>query len=484
MRKIFSLFIASLLLISVSGSIFAQETPPLSPSDTTPSTDPTFKINGLAVNDNPDLLFDMYDHPDTRIDGNTRLVWITFSNLEKGRSYYVCPYTDQKTCVLLAKLPEFKADSDGNIVIKVCGDGNETLKGVQVAKYLDEPQSSGGGKIHEDCKKSRDYFHEGHSYRLILYTEEKVNNRQGSDILSAEFFVAHSYPLVKVNSASPTTQPVAVTLWGRRPGGDSANNYQVVVEGTDNGYKNSTCYTIPEKDWWTNNLTVGVNTQFDGKENKVIPEFILNGTGFDINSPRDASLYGKTNYFGRAGDKDKGALGRGTYVAKINERVNDERPLGLGKHCEGGLTYMHVFFQVTSNGIKIINVMYDPNNSDRDEIEKQENIPQIPCAKGAFDQDTKTCKAFDVALLGTIPLDPLSFIKSAYTLVLSVAGIAAIAIILRSGYKFMYSRGDKEAINDARARLTSAIIGLAFIIFAYVILSIIGVDILKIPGFG
>jgi len=48
----------------------------------------------------------------------------------------------------------------------------------------------------------------------------------------------------------------------------------------------------------------------------------------------------------------------------------------------------------------------------------------------------------------------------------------------------MYSRGDKELISQARAQLTSAIIGLTFIILAYVILSVIGVDILKIPGFG
>ena len=89
-----------------------------------------------------------------------------------------------------------------------------------------------------------------------------------------------------------------------------------------------------------------------------------------------------------------------------------------------------------------------------------------------------------MALLGKIPLDPVSFIKSVYTIVLSFAGIAAMAIIIRAGYKFMYSRGDKEVISQARSQLTSAVIGLTFIILAYVILSVIGVDILKIPGFG
>lgn len=116
-------------------------------------------------------------------------------------------------------------------------------------------------------------------------------------------------------------------------------------------------------------------------------------------------------------------------------------------------------------------------------IEKEAPAPPPPCADGELDPDTKTCKAFNVALLGKIQLEPLPFIKSLYTLVLSIAGLAAVVIIIRAGYKLMYSRGDKEMITDARSQITSAIIGLLFIIFAYVILSIIGVDILKIPGF-
>lgn len=147
---------------------------------------------------------------------------------------------------------------------------------------------------------------------------------------------------------------------------------------------------------------------------------------------------------------------------------------------------MKIIFQITgkSQELKIIKVTYDPNNEDRNDIQDAIPVPPVPCSKGEFDKDTDTCKAFDVALLGKIPLDPYSFIKSIYTLVLSFAGLAALGIIIRSGYKFMYSQGNKEIITDARSQLTSAIIGLLFIIFAYVILSVIGVDILKIPGFG
>ena len=47
----------------------------------------------------------------------------------------------------------------------------------------------------------------------------------------------------------------------------------------------------------------------------------------------------------------------------------------------------------------------------------------------------------------------------------------------------MVSRGDKEKLAGARETLTSAIVGLLFIVLSIVILEIIGVDILRIPGF-
>ena len=55
-------------------------------------------------------------------------------------------------------------------------------------------------------------------------------------------------------------------------------------------------------------------------------------------------------------------------------------------------------------------------------------------------------------------------------------------IIIYSGYVLATSQGNKEKIAAARETLTSAILGLLFIIFSIVILEIIGVDILRIPG--
>lgn len=94
----------------------------------------------------------------------------------------------------------------------------------------------------------------------------------------------------------------------------------------------------------------------------------------------------------------------------------------------------------------------------------------------------RKCIAVNTAI-GNISTEPQEFVKSIFNLVLGLAGGIALILIIISGYKFMASSGNPEATKAATEQLTSAIIGLLFIIFAFVILEMIGVDILKIPGF-
>jgi len=103
-----------------------------------------------------------------------------------------------------------------------------------------------------------------------------------------------------------------------------------------------------------------------------------------------------------------------------------------------------------------------------------------PCAK--FSSDGKTCLAVDTAI-GTISTNPAEFVQSVFKIVLGLSGGIALILIIISGYKYMASQGNPEAVKSASEGLVSAIIGLLFIIFAFVILQIVGVDILKIPGF-
>lgn len=85
--------------------------------------------------------------------------------------------------------------------------------------------------------------------------------------------------------------------------------------------------------------------------------------------------------------------------------------------------------------------------------------------------------------IGEISTEPQAFVKSVFSIVLGLSGGIALILIMVSGYKFMASQGNPEAVKSATEGLTSAVIGLLFIIFSFVILQVIGVDILRIPGF-
>lgn len=70
------------------------------------------------------------------------------------------------------------------------------------------------------------------------------------------------------------------------------------------------------------------------------------------------------------------------------------------------------------------------------------------------------------------------------TVGISIAGGIALLMILASAFLFATSEGEPKRTSEAKEILTSAIIGLIFIIFSVTILQFIGVNILKIPGFG
>lgn len=103
----------------------------------------------------------------------------------------------------------------------------------------------------------------------------------------------------------------------------------------------------------------------------------------------------------------------------------------------------------------------------------------LPCKM----QNTDGTCAEVYSAIGVIKTDPGEFVKKIYEVVLGLAGGIALIMIILSGYKYMASQGNPEAIKAATEGLTSSVIGLLFIIFAFVILQIIGVDILRIPGF-
>ncbi|MCL4386827.1 pilin, partial [Patescibacteria group bacterium] len=82
-----------------------------------------------------------------------------------------------------------------------------------------------------------------------------------------------------------------------------------------------------------------------------------------------------------------------------------------------------------------------------------------------------------------IPTDVEGIVKTFFGIILSIAGATATLLFIYAGYKIMAARGNPEKFQEAKDRFTSTILGLLFIILSLVILQIIGVDLLKIPGF-
>ncbi len=65
-----------------------------------------------------------------------------------------------------------------------------------------------------------------------------------------------------------------------------------------------------------------------------------------------------------------------------------------------------------------------------------------------------------------------------------IGGGVALIIILAGGFQLTISQGDPKKTSEAKELITSALIGLVFIIFSVAILQLIGVQILQIPEFG
>jgi len=76
------------------------------------------------------------------------------------------------------------------------------------------------------------------------------------------------------------------------------------------------------------------------------------------------------------------------------------------------------------------------------------------------------------------------FIKTFFGIILGLSGAIALLLIIVAGYRLMISRGNPENLQNAREQLTAAIVGLLFVIFAFVILQVIGINFLGISSFG
>lgn len=481
------------------------------------ATLPTYDINGYPVHNNPSLWVDRdldftyrkpqgneqpsfwspnKDKQGLRIDSTVGTVMVTFRNLDDSLIYWLCPESDVEKCDKSRLGGKDVKPQGGKINSLVCGDGKKKLKGHQVddtGKPIGRAINTGA-----DGCTPKDYFHEGFTYHLSLFSDSSG----GAPNLDAPFFVKHSYPLVKISSDGTSNftkdVPIDVNLWGWRDGVQSDNNYQLVLEGLNNSYKKEICVNNPKGIDPKENRTVGINTQWVVID-KNTPQFdqlrkehdndLFTGSGWGT-PPRGNQLASDPVRFAReypaGGGEPLRAPGIGSYVLKINERINETGADFRRDSCQGGHSYVYIFFTIdtrATNGIKILDVKYDPNNADWEDLNKDVigSAGKGYCDPASYDPKTKTCGAINTAI-GKVQTTTQGFIEDIFSFVLTLAGFGGIIVLIYSGYLIMRSQGDKEKIAAARETITSAILGLLFIIFSVVILEIIGVDILRIPG--
>ncbi|OGD62283.1 hypothetical protein A2160_00620 [Candidatus Beckwithbacteria bacterium RBG_13_42_9] len=85
--------------------------------------------------------------------------------------------------------------------------------------------------------------------------------------------------------------------------------------------------------------------------------------------------------------------------------------------------------------------------------------------------------------IGCIPATPQGFIGKFLEIAIFIGGGIAFLIMSWGAFLLITSQGNPEQIKNGQDTFVSAGAGLLFIIFAVFILRLIGVDILKIPGF-
>lgn len=86
--------------------------------------------------------------------------------------------------------------------------------------------------------------------------------------------------------------------------------------------------------------------------------------------------------------------------------------------------------------------------------------------------------------IGCIHTNPDQLVKDLMTFVIGISGGIAFLLMILGAFQMLTSAGNPDTLRAGRERLTSAVIGLLIVIFALLLLQIIGFDILRIEGFG
>ncbi len=380
--------------------------------------------------------------PPGSVDETTQTVAITIDNLIPNGHYVICPGIDNgmiKSCENSFRTLGIQADpflkgivtagANGVARIQVCGAGKNVVK--------------------TSCNNpTGDYFHSKQTYGITLFNSDDPNRNSPNETSYSIGDIGVYSPRINIDPTSKTTPGGQVRIVIRqdkmRPGGDDRNQYNLIMQNSNgSGSKESSCE--PVKD--TSSPLPLVVPQPNEVLGAGVYTLLVVGCGKDQSD----------NYWTSQVNVDVNGGSISTPSAALNFAEDTPEPSPPPLPCEEG---------IDKNGIKLTVLSTD-----------------IPVVQKQKQQQIVTCTKVSTAI-GGLSTDPAGFIKSVFSLLLGLSGGIAVILIIISGYRLMTSQGNPEQVQGAREMLTSAIVGLLFIIFSFVILQIIGVNILKIPGFG
>lgn len=80
-------------------------------------------------------------------------------------------------------------------------------------------------------------------------------------------------------------------------------------------------------------------------------------------------------------------------------------------------------------------------------------------------------------------LDLTSKVQTIVNYAMGIGGVIAFILIIVGAFQIILSAGNPDRVKAGKEMITSAMAGLFLVVFAVLILRIVGVDILQIPGF-
>lgn len=358
---------------------------------------------------------------------------------------------------------------------RLCADGKEELKGGS-----DDCQADGS-----------DYFWPNSIYRISLFKATDESLRQAIREGGVNFGFGLAKPLLTLPGITPlqsgafyvyhASPEVTVNL---KTGGNEVNGMTVNIAGRFYGAGDNNAYYIQ---LFGPNQT-GQESRTEKREDSVIG---TRGCLYVPAGSNEATM-----------DIETPPLIPGAYYIKIREGKNlwlksselgapfIRRPdvdntnheYGCGP---GDFVYYHIPITVAQrDGVLEASVgqpFRDPYGID-DPINLQGVDSKDVCSDA--DEEEGFCTKVPTGLGTKIDTVPQNFIGSMMGIALSIGGIAATAFFIQAGYTIMTSAGNKEKLQQAREQIIAAIMGLVFIILSIVVLEFIGVNVLRIPGFG